>query len=63
MLENLVLFEADPVRWGYITVLPSGPGGTRPTKEGIAKCDRCNQSFLIKVNPSDDECLYHYGKP
>ncbi|KAH8105875.1 Rexo1 protein [Cristinia sonorae] len=49
--------------FGYITEIPLGEGGSRPSEEGgIQKCERCRQQFQVKRKEGADECRYHWGK-
>ncbi|KZT20361.1 ribonuclease H-like protein [Neolentinus lepideus HHB14362 ss-1] len=63
-LEPLMLSLDDMQKWGYITEIPEGPGGDKPSEEGnTMKCERCRQQFLVKRLELADECTFHWGRP
>ena len=62
-LETYILSMDSMQKWGYITEVPAGEGGSRPSEEGaVQKCERCNESFMVKRKEEADECLYHWGR-
>ncbi|TFK55937.1 hypothetical protein OE88DRAFT_1621054 [Heliocybe sulcata] len=63
-LEPLMLTVEDMQKWGYVTEIPEGPGGDRPSEEGnTMKCERCKEQFLVKRMELADECTFHWGRP
>ncbi|KAL7282390.1 hypothetical protein ACG7TL_003861 [Trametes sanguinea] len=63
-LEPYVLSVEEMKKWGYITEVPSGPGGDKPHEEGsIMTCERCGQKFVVKRRENADQCRYHWGRP
>ncbi|OJA13843.1 hypothetical protein AZE42_00528 [Rhizopogon vesiculosus] len=63
VLKSLVMSLEDLQAWGFITQVPEGIGGDKPTAEGqVVQCERCTQSYMVKNNPPSEECHYHWGK-
>ncbi|KAG8920627.1 RNA exonuclease 3 [Tulasnella sp. 418] len=41
-----------------------GPGGDKVNELGeTVKCERCAGEFVVKKDPYEEECEYHFGKP
>jgi hypothetical protein len=50
-------------KYGYVVVIPDGPGGDKATHEGaLANCERCSQPFQVSSTKDIDECFYHWGR-
>ncbi len=63
-LEQYVLTLQEMKQWGYITEIPDGPGGDRPSDEGqIRDCERCGKAFEVKKKEDAEECIFHWGRP
>jgi len=63
-LEHLALTIPEMEQWGYITQVPEGLGGERPSEVGNPmKCERCAQVFAVRHPAEPEECLFHWGKP
>lgn len=62
-LASYVLTLEQMETWGYMTEIPEGEGGSRPSEEGATqKCERCAEPFLVKRKDEADECAFHWGK-
>lgn len=49
--------------WGYITEIPEGIGGDRPSAEGTSlKCERCQADYRVEKDFGANDCFYHWGK-
>ena len=49
--------------WGFITQVPEGIGGDKPSAVGqVIQCERCAQPYMVKRDPPSEECHYHWGK-
>lgn len=63
-LEPYVLTLDELRTWGYVAEIPEGPGGDRPSEEGLLKtCERCGEPFMVKRREEADECVFHWGRP
>jgi len=63
-LASYILSMEQMKTWGYITEIPPGPGGDRPSEEGsVKKCERCQEPFQVKRKTEADQCIYHFGRP
>lgn len=50
-------------QYGYVLEMPTGEGGNEPHAIGqVKQCERCKQPFVVKRDPTRDECLYHWGR-
>ena len=50
-------------RWEYVTEIPEGDGGSKPSEEGKVKtCERCSKPFVVKRKEEADDCIYHWGR-
>lgn len=62
-LEIYVLSVEEMRMWGYITEIPDGDGGSKPSEEGaVQKCERCSQPFQVKRKEEAEECVHHWGR-
>lgn len=62
-LEPHLMSAETMKRWGFMTELPDGPGGSNPSEEGKVKtCERCNKPFVVKRKEEADVCMYHWGR-
>ena len=65
-LRPYVMSLDEMKKWGYITEVPEGPGGTEPNQLGKTKqCERCNQHYSVKSaqEAPRTECKFHWGRP
>jgi RNA exonuclease 1 len=63
-LEPLVMSLDEMQSLGYVTEIPSGSGGEKPSEEdGVMKCDRCAVMFQVKGKDKAEQCEYHWGRP
>jgi RNA exonuclease 1 len=72
-LRPYLLPQDDFVKWGYMTSVPSLPGGTEPAALGqVKQCDRCRVEFTVSdtmdytmmaAQRERGECVYHWGRP
>ncbi|KAL0949464.1 hypothetical protein HGRIS_009518 [Hohenbuehelia grisea] len=63
-LDSHVLSVEDMTKWGYVTSVPEGEGGSEPSIEGkVSKCERCAQPFQVKRKEEAEQCVYHWGRP
>ncbi|KAG1752704.1 ribonuclease H-like protein [Suillus paluster] len=57
LLKPLVMSLEDMQSWGFITE------ATNRVPEGkIIQCERCTQSYMVKSNPTSEECHHHWGR-
>lgn len=62
-LEPHVLTLSEMETWGYITEIPPGEGGERPSEEGaVQNCERCHEPFQVKRKDEADTCVFHWGR-
>ena len=51
-------------KWGFMTKVPEGEGGTRPSDEGkVRQCERCSKQFVVRRKEDAEECVFHWGRP
>lgn len=63
LLKPIIMSLEAMQTWGFITEVPEGLGGDQPTAEGkIIQCERCTQPYMVKNNPTAEECQYHWGR-
>ncbi|KAG1806725.1 ribonuclease H-like protein [Suillus plorans] len=63
LLKPIVMSLEAMQTWGFITEMPEGLGSDQPSAEGkIIQCERCTQSYMVKNDPTAEECQYHWGK-
>lgn len=50
-------------KWGYMSAIPDGPGGSRPNSVGeTIQCERCKAPFQVEENPNATQCHHHWGR-
>lgn len=63
-IKPLVLSRDALIDLDYVVDIPLGPGGDRPNEVGnVVKCERCATQFVVKEDPPQDECVYHWSRP
>ncbi|KAF5344070.1 hypothetical protein D9758_008862 [Tetrapyrgos nigripes] len=62
-LDPHVLSIPDLDKWGYITTIPEGQGGSQPSMTGnVVKCERCPEMFMVSAQYDPNACLHHWGR-
>ncbi|KDQ12757.1 hypothetical protein BOTBODRAFT_112367, partial [Botryobasidium botryosum FD-172 SS1] len=63
-LKPALLAQQQMEAYSYVSSIPEGPGGDRVSELGNEMtCVRCGQQFIVRADPGEEECTYHWGKP